>query len=265
MADGYPDLEQLGVAVHAGRHLEQPLCTPGFMRCMGKLIDLNNGERTVAVVGCGPKPRAVKWLVENGYDAVGVDPVPGVVESAAEFLGAEYVRLGTAEQLPFKDGSRRMILMESVLEHVDSPQKALSECWRVLKPGGVLFVYTTNRWRFNLSGRNGEYQVRFFNWFPDVVKESYVFQQLHYDPKLARYNARPAVHWFSYSSLCKLGREVGFAQFYSLLDLADAANPLISKSRFRSFLLNKIRFNPWLRGLALSQAGGSSIFMWKRR
>ena len=48
-----------------------------------------------------------------------------------------------------------------------------------------------------------------------------MFQMLHYEPQLANYNARPAVHWFSFPDLCRLGREAGFAQFYSPLDLID--------------------------------------------
>lgn len=154
--------------------------------------------------------------------------------------------------------------MESVLEHVDSPPKALAESYRALAPGGILFICTSNRWKFRLSGRNSEYRVPFFNWFPDVIKESYVFQQLHYNPKHANYSVRPAVHWFSYSQLCKLGRNAGFAQFYSLLDLVEPDNPIVSKSRLRRFLLNRVRYNPWLRGLALTQTGSISIFMLKR-
>ena len=90
---------------------------------------------------------------------------------------------------------------------------------RVLVPGGIVFVQTTNRLRISLTGANGEYNVRYYNWLPRLVKESYVFLHLHYRPSLANYTERPAVHWFSYTDLCALGREVGFAQFYSPLDL----------------------------------------------
>jgi SAM-dependent methyltransferase len=267
LSEGYPDLERLGsnVQTHNQGAQDELLYTPAFMRCMDRLIDLNQGLKTVLVTGCGPRPYAMKWLLENGYDAAGLEPVPCSVDSARSFLGApERVHLGGAELMPLPDRSQRVILMESVLEHVDSPEKAMAECFRVLAPGGVVFIYTTNRWKFNLSGHNGEYQVPFFNWFPNSVKESYVFQHLHYDPKLALFNARPAFHWFSYSELCRLGRSAGFSQFYSLLDLADLNNPLVAGSRLRRFLLNRVRYKPWLRGLALTQMGGSSIFMLKR-
>ena len=156
--------------------------------------------------------------------------------------------------------------MESLLEHVDSPVIVLSEAFRVLEPGGVLYISTTNRlW---LDQR--EYRVPFFQWFPDLVKESYVFKHLHYNPRLANYFPRPAVHWFTYAGLCKIGRSAGFALFYSPLDLIDADFPWLKKKRsitrmiFKYILKPQVLGNhPWLRSLALKQAGGH-IFMLKR-
>ena len=98
---------------------------------------------------------------------------------------------------------------------------------------------------------------------PDIVKESYVYQHLHFKPSLANYTPRPAVHWFSYSDLCKLGRQAGFAQFYSLLDLVDDASPYIWQSKLRRYLLRPMQRCAWFRGMVLTQAGGT-IFMLKR-
>ena len=154
--------------------------------------------------------------------------------------------------------------MESVLEHVDSPVLSLAECYRVLAPGGVLFVDTTNRLRFSAVGENGEYRVRFYNWFPASVKESYVFKHLHYAPHLANYSSRPAVHWFTFTELCSLGRQVGFAQFYSRLDFPGSFARGGSFRRFMKTSLQKsVATNPWIRALALCQYG-NAIFMYKR-
>ena len=108
----------------------------------------------------------------------------------------------------------------------------------------------------------GEFRKRFYNWLPAVVKESYVFQHLHYDPSLANFSPRPAVHWFTYSELCKLGRSAGFAQFYSKIDLADPNNVYAQRSVWRRLLLRRIQNSVWLRSLALTQI--SHIIMWKR-
>jgi len=45
-----------------------------------------------------------------------------------------------AESLPFEDRSFDGIWSYAVLEHVESPDQALSEMRRVLKPGGMLFL-----------------------------------------------------------------------------------------------------------------------------
>jgi ubiquinone/menaquinone biosynthesis C-methylase UbiE len=230
---------------------------------LDKLTGLNELNEIV-VLGCGPKPRRVKTLIQKNYNAVGVEPVASFVSSAEEYLGSsKKVKQGSAEEIPLPSNSQDLVICESVLEHVDSPTKSLDEIFRVLGPGGILFVETTNRYRISLTGANGEYNVRFFNWLPSTVKECFVFHHLHYDPSLANYSLRPAVHWYSYAELCRLGRQAGFGHFYSALDLLDANNPVVAKSKVRKLLINRLKFNPWLRALALTQRG-SLMFMLKR-
>jgi SAM-dependent methyltransferase len=48
--------------------------------------------------------------------------------------------LGIAEKLPFKDGVFDHIVSNAVLEHVRNPMAAAQELYRVLKPGGSLYV-----------------------------------------------------------------------------------------------------------------------------
>ena len=47
-----------------------------------------------------------------------------------------------AEQLQFDNGQFDMIVCNHVLEHVDSPEKVLSEFYRCLKPKGLLIAQT---------------------------------------------------------------------------------------------------------------------------
>jgi SAM-dependent methyltransferase len=263
LADGYPNLEALGVdAFAAAQGVESN--APRTLAYIEREIGLPLNNRSVAIVGCGPNPVSVKALLDLSYDAKGVEPVGGYVEKAQRWLGDDTrVRQGSAEKLPFDDESQAVVLIESVLEHVDSPIKSIQEAYRVLAPGGVTYVQTTNRFRFSLTGDNGEYSVPFLNWMPSVVKEAFIHHHLHFNPKLANYTSRPAFHWFSYSDLCKLGRDAGFHQFYSKLDLIAPDDPALSRGGLRAKLLNLFRYNPWLRSIALTQYG-DSIFMLKR-
>ncbi len=54
------------------------------------------------------------------------------------FKGVDVVADG--KHLPFKDNSFDLILLESVLEHIDAPEVVLAESARVLKKGGSIFV-----------------------------------------------------------------------------------------------------------------------------
>jgi hypothetical protein len=109
--------------------------------------------------------------------------------------------------------------------------------------------------------------VRGYQWLPRLVKESYVFRHLHYDPSLAHGTERPAVHWFTYADLCEAGREAGFYKFYSPLDLKEPvatnfAGPTLVR-RLKAVSVTRVQRHPWLRAAALTQRGGV-IFMLKR-
>jgi SAM-dependent methyltransferase len=260
---GYPELEKLGVSAFTNTQSKETNA-PRIVRYIEEVMDLPAGLNSVAVVGCGPHPVSTKELLDLGYDAVGIEPVADYVKGGQEWIGAtDRIKQGNAEKLPLADESQAIVLLESVLEHVDSPIKSVQEAYRVLAPGGAAYIQTTNRYRISLTGDNGEYSVPFLNWMPGLVKEAFVHHHLHFNPKLANYTPRPAYHWFSYPDLCKLGRDAGFYQFYSKLDLIAPDDPALSRGGLRAKLLNGFRYNPWLRSIALAQFG-DSIFMLKR-
>jgi SAM-dependent methyltransferase len=265
LTDGYPNLQQIGAEYFASTQGAAGSVDVGeILKCINMLIQPSTGSRKVTVVGCGPIPHAVKHLLRDGFDAIGIEPIEEYVHQARQEVGFDQrILQGCAESLPIESESQHVIWMESVLEHVDSIEKSLAEAYRALIPGGILYIQTTNRWRFSLLGRNDEFRIPFYNWFPETVKECYVFSQLHYKPQLANYAMRPAVHWFSYPDLCKVGRRAGFAQFYSLLDVLSTDSPRVRKSIVRRTLFGLVRRNQWFKALALSQVGGT-IFMWKR-
>jgi ubiquinone/menaquinone biosynthesis C-methylase UbiE len=268
LSQRYPDLDKLEfdkfTSLLAQRSAEEEKARiERLFKYLNRLVDLSEG-RNVLVVGCGPKPLTIKTLVENSYNVVGIEPTLSFVHSAREYLGSESLILeGSAENLPVPDHSQHLVLLETVMEHVDSPINSLTEIFRVLAPGGICYISTVNRYRISLSGENGEFNVKYYNWFPEILKECFVFHHLHYEPHLSNYAQRPAVHWYTYAELCKLGRYVGFSHFYSLIDLLNLNDESISKSKVRRFILNKLKYNPWLRALALTQAG-DSIIMFKR-
>ena len=49
--------------------------------------------------------------------------------------------VGDILDLPFPNDSQEAIICLAVLEHVENPSKAFEEMYRVLKPGGSIFIY----------------------------------------------------------------------------------------------------------------------------
>lgn len=114
-------------------------------------------ERAVRpILECGPAVSAI----EVGAGPVGIvpflnvgrrvatDPLDGVFEEtplyrelreAAREDGTEYVA-AMGEDLPFEDGTFDLYVTDNVLDHMQSPQRALAEAHRVLRPGGAAYV-----------------------------------------------------------------------------------------------------------------------------
>jgi SAM-dependent methyltransferase len=97
-------------------------------RVRGRLLDL----------GCGNQP-FLPWYGPLVDEVVPVDaaPIPGVLV------------VDLAAPLPFPDAHFDTVLCTQVLEHVDSPELAVAEIARVLRPGGhalvtVPFLYPTH-------------------------------------------------------------------------------------------------------------------------
>lgn len=96
--------------------------------------------KKVLDVGCGPG-----WLTVNytlyGADVTAVDLTSKAVDLTREHLrhkvGRARVLEADAESLPFKEGAFDLVVASGVLHHTPNTYKAMEECARVLKPGGI--------------------------------------------------------------------------------------------------------------------------------
>lgn len=96
--------------------------------------------------------RTVAWAERYQLAHItGIDVNPLYVDAATRFAQsrnahADFV-LGCGEGLPFEDNSFEAILSFDVLEHVQSPELTLRECFRVLKRGGYLCIVFPSYWQ----------------------------------------------------------------------------------------------------------------------
>ncbi|NQW95261.1 MAG: methyltransferase domain-containing protein [Polaromonas sp.] len=77
-----------------------------------------------------------------GWDVQGVEFDPVAVNNAA--ASGLVVHLGDIAAQNFADESFDAVVSSHVLEHLPDPEGFLRECWRVLKPGGIVLAYTPN-------------------------------------------------------------------------------------------------------------------------
>jgi SAM-dependent methyltransferase len=96
--------------------------------------------------GCGQGQYVLGMLAE-GADAYGIEyTAANVVQfAAAHPQHAHRVAQGDVENLPYPDAAFDVALLNEVLEHVPNEAAGLREVWRVLRPGGWLFVFSPNR------------------------------------------------------------------------------------------------------------------------
>ena len=81
-------------------------------------------------------------------DAEGVDHVRALAAELAPGLPAENFRVGAIEKMPFASGFADVVLCNSVLHFAADETQFLAmvtELWRVLRPGGLLFVRLGSR------------------------------------------------------------------------------------------------------------------------
>src|SRR5690349_8022592 len=104
-------------------------------------------------VGCGPG-ELVLSLLDQGYDARGVDISDGMVREARELLNNRgyasqpRVAVGDIEKIGFDDDSFEVVVASGVLEYQRKDDTALREIYRVLRPGGLVAINITNRYAY---------------------------------------------------------------------------------------------------------------------
>lgn len=102
-----------------------------YLGFKGKVLD----------IGCA-KGFFLAECQKNNFEVYGVDISSYIVNHAKKFLKTNkiYKIDLTSEKLAFKNNYFDIVTMLDSLEHIENPQNALREAYRILKKGGLLHI-----------------------------------------------------------------------------------------------------------------------------
>jgi len=125
-----------------GQFLREPI--HGEMTNIAKRLE-TRGVKRVLDLGCGSGRHTV-FLAKMGFDVFGLDLAPtGLSETIQQLAEAgltAHVTLSDIQRLPYDDGFFDAIISVQVIHHnrIRDIEETISEMWRVLKPGGLVWV-----------------------------------------------------------------------------------------------------------------------------
>lgn len=126
---------------------------------------LTDAGKTICDVG-GGIGRYSEWLAEQGHNVTLIELAPVAVEYANKEMKTPYVaKVGDARALEMPSDSCDVVLLMGPLYHLmnlSDRMTAISEAYRILKPGGLLFAagiskFSSATWALSVYGNGVDF------------------------------------------------------------------------------------------------------------
>ena len=207
----------------------------------------------VADIGCGAGSQSLVWA-GSGHAVHALDINEPLLKLGRERAAAAgYTidfRVGSATDLPWADQSMDVCIALELIEHVADWRACVEEFARILRPGGVLFMTTTNR----LCPIQEEFNLPLYSWYPGRLKRRCEKMAVTTRPALANYAKYPAVNWFTFYQLQTYLAALGF-QSLDRFQIMDATG----KSVLARLVISSMQSVPALRRLGQICTPGTRI------
>jgi SAM-dependent methyltransferase len=191
---------------------------PTFKNYIGritKFIPVDASTKMLEIgVGTGWFPILCK---SKGLSCKGLDISPHLIEYAMA-LGAQFgvepdLELANIEEYDLGRERYDVIIASSVFEHVERWEIALQKVYDALRPGGVFFFESTNKF----SLKSAEYNFPLYGWLPDWAR--YRLRMALQGPDIMHLGID--FNQFRYGQLRHIFEDMGYRRIVDRVDLAD--------------------------------------------
>ena len=195
--------------------------------CLGEppydVLDLGGGSGVTAV-----------WAARKGWPVTIVDIDRDNLSVLTSYLGeheadlpirvmAEDVTNVTLPRCAFD-----VAYLKDLIEHVEDYEACLRVAYDALRPGGLMYIATTNVWCPLQLEYHG---VGPYSWYPKWLQDRIRRYAMSRKPSIVGHTPYPAVHWFSRRSLTSDLERSGFSRIWSIYDLVTQPRDLTRRTR----------------------------------
>jgi SAM-dependent methyltransferase len=188
-----------------------------YMARIEKFKTVDASTRMIEIgIGTGWFPILCK---AKGLSCKGLEISPHLLEYARALgaqMGAEPdLELANIEEYDLGHEQYDVIIASSVFEHVEHWEIGLKKVFDALRPGGVLFFESTNKFSF----KSGEFSFPLYGWLPDFLR--YRLRIAAQGPDIMHLGID--FNQFRPGLLRRVFRKLGFSRIVDGVDLADPA------------------------------------------
>lgn len=185
-----------------------------------------NGDSRILEIGVGSGWFQI-YCRQQGLNINGLEISPQLIEVAKEY-GARYgtevdLKIGNIEDTEIGIATYDVIIASSVFEHVEDWQKGVKKIYHALKPGGLLYFDSTNKFSFT----SGEYSFPLYGWMPNEWR--YRLRRARQGDDIMKLGID--FHQFTYPQLRRFFSQVGFSKVLDVVDFKDVSRVRNSKKR----------------------------------
>ena len=189
-----------------------------YLRAIQKYIKIDSSSKILEIgTGVGWFPIRCK---QRGWDCLGLEISPQLIEYAKD-LGRQNgvepnIQLGNIEETDFGSNVFDVVVASNVFEHIELWRESVRIIYRMLKPGGVMFFESTNKFSFVSHEYRG---VPLYGWLPDQMR--YSIRQKAQGPDIMKLGID--FNQFQHGELRKEFERAGFTGIHDRIEMSDEA------------------------------------------